>query len=280
MDDQNLPSKPSQDKDYQAASRAMDSDEWPEYSKKKRSKKPLIIALIVIVVLIIAAGVYWLLKDHKSKPAPKATSTTNNQPAPAANNSSSGTTQYVSNGQDLNLSFTYPASWSVSPASNNNSNDQPITVDSPSTTITAADGSKVTGKVTVQIQPGSSQLKNLTSTTVTAAQDSVQFAYKQPTSAQQQYPYLTFLHYANGSNVTGSFEGVMVTGVQPFSKGEAVTPGSLGGLDPIVGASFYTCNTTACSGQGSGSLAITNTTWQNATMFKQVQDLLASLQFH
>jgi hypothetical protein len=123
-------------------------------------------------------------------------------------------------------------------------------------------------------------MNELTSTTVTAAEDSVQFAYKQPTSSQHQYPYLTFLHFANSSSVAGAFEGVIVTGVQPFSKDEAVTPSILGGLDPIVTASFYSCKTTACPGQGSGSLGISASTWQNATIFKQVQAVLASFQFN
>ena len=266
---------------YRAASRAVDEDdEWPEYAKRKFPKglkKLLKIAAIIIVILVLAGASYEIFKHHKtSKPAFK-TSTSTTQPKPASSGHSNGTSQYTANGSDLNLSFSYPSNWTVSPASGTDTTNQTITISSPSTSIQSADGSSVTGKATVSIRAGSAAISELNSGNPMAAANSTQFAYNAPTPDQHQYPYLTFIHFTSGSQASGAFEEVMITGVQLFTKGQQVSSDSLGQLDPIISVSFYKCNDTACAGQGAGLLSISSNTWQNDQLFINVQNLFASL---
>jgi len=269
--------------DYQAAPQAVqDNTKRPSPLKPRRNnKRPILIALLV-VVLAIAIGAYFLFKPHKAVPATKSSNTVSisTQPAPQVTATNASAEQYVSNGKDLNLSFTYPANWTITPPTNSNPNDQAITVTSPSISIQAADGTSATGKVVVNIRPGAATISELNANNPVAAQDSAQIAYSQPTASQHQYPYLTFIHFSNGLTTASAFEEVMITGVQAFTKGAALSAGSLGDLDPIISASFYHCSSTACSETTPGLLSITNSEWQNTTVFRQVQALFQSLKLN
>src|SRR3974390_2125990 len=92
---------------------------------------------IVLVVGLVYEGI--ILSHTKHKP-----SNQNNLVASKSLNSNS--VQYKANGNDLNLSFYYPSSWSVNPATSTDSNDQPISVTSPLIQVYAADGSSHIGK--------------------------------------------------------------------------------------------------------------------------------------
>ncbi len=290
------PSKQETD-DYKLASDSMDDDEdygsgyrAPATNPNKKNRKKLAIVLIVVLLLALGAAGYELFKHrHVATKTPAKTSTTTSaQPPPQTSTNSSTTTHYVSNGKDLNLEFDYPSSWTVTPASANNANDQAIVLNSPSTTLTVADGTSQTGKVTVNIRPGSATITELAAGMATAAQTSAQFAYKNPTPSQHQYPYLAFMHFGSSSsaasaqstNSTGAFEEVMITGITQFNKGDAISAASLNQLDPIISVSFYHCATTACAGQAAGSLSITADNWQNNSLFQQVQALFASLKLN
>lgn len=240
--------------------------------------KPLLIGIVIVLLLGVAGGgaAYWWVKYYH-KTLAKQPHTTPLVPAPTPTNSNT-LNQYVSNGQDLNLSFTYPSNWSVTPSSNSNPSDQPITLNSPLVSITNDKGTTITGKVVVSIRPGSAQLSELASGNAIAAQASAQFAYTKPTSAQHQYPYLTFIQLAGGSNPTSGFNEVMVSGITSFSKGQSITTNSLGQLDPIISASFYQCTGQTCNNAEQSPVSITNNTWQNGSVFQQVQTLFASLQ--
>jgi len=234
---------------------------------------------IVVVVTVVTV----LLFMHHKAPKPAATAQNSNQQSnqPAATaTGSSATQQYISNGNDLNLRFTYPSDWSVTPASNSNASDQTITLTSPLTNVTTSSGSTVTAKVILTIRPGNAQIGELASGSATIAQDSTQIGYTAPTASQHQYPYLTFVHLAGGQNVSGVFDEVIITGISKFMKGQVMTADSLGGLDPIIGARFYQCSTNACDGSGAGALNLTNDMWQNSTLAQQVTAVFASLQLN
>ena len=235
--------------------------------------------LLAVVIIIAGASIgYGLSRQHSKVPAKKTFSAT--RVAPSKTTRSTATINYVSNGKDLNLNFGYPASWSVAPASNNNPNDQTITLNSPLTTILdAATGKAVTGKVTVNIRPGSAQLNELNSGTATAGQASVQYAYNKPTANQYQYAYLTYVHLLSTRNPSGVFEEVLVTGSTQFTQGETVTSANVS-VDPIISAEFYSCSTNACTGSGASPLSITNNTWQSTPVFQQTLALFESLQLN
>lgn len=248
--------------------------------KHKKMWRPILIAVLIIIILAAAGGgTYWLTKHHKATPK-KSTTTQATIVKPTSNTSTSGTQQYVSNGSDLNLSFTYPSTWTVTPASGGNSSDQTITLTSPLTSIPAAGGASVTGKVVVTIRPGTTTPSELNSNTPTEAVASSQFAYTTPTANQYQYPYLSFIHFSTGAPTAGAFEEVIITGTTQFTQGQAVSAALLTGLDPIISATFSKCATTACTSTGAVPLSITSATWTNTALFQQVQSIFASMKLN
>lgn len=255
----------------------------PKHQKQKPkrylSKYWLIVGIFII--LIILSGVFWLSKHHHLTPKTnRTTSKSTIQPVPTTTSSNTAG-QYISNGQDLNLSFSYPSNWVVAPPSNDNASDQTITVTSPLMSIINSAGATVTGQVVISIQPGNTQMSGLASGNATAAQNSVQIGYSKPVASQQQYPYLTFINQAGGKDPTSVFSEVMITGLAQFNQGQPVNGGALAGtLDPIISASFYNCATQACSGSSQTPLYITNSTWLNTDPFLQVLSLFESLQLN
>lgn len=250
----------------------------PNYRPKSWWPRILIGAAIFIILLGVAG--YFYHKNHATtKPAAAAKPVTAAQVVPSVTPSSSTLAHYVSNGSDLNLNFDYPANWSVTPASGNNPTDQTITLTSPTVSINPNGGAAVTGKVVFAIRPASASITELSSGQAAAGQNSVQIAYAKPTSAQYQYPYLTFIHLKGGSNPTGLFEEVLVSGTTQLTASQSITDTSIS-VDPIITASFYTCTTNACTGSGAVPLSITNATWTSGTVFQQTLAIIESLQLN
>ena len=278
------PFEPPKDTEEAVQTPAEEQQERLDYVKSIVSpRKPTrtwlrLVVVLVLLGVLLGAGGYVLSKHNKAKtPAKKASSGTS-QVAPSGSTSTT-TTHYVSNGSDLNLSFDYPNNWTATPASGTNTSDQTITLNSPLVTIINSAGASTTGKVTFTIRPGTATLNELSSGQATTAQASVQIAYSKPTSAQYQYPYVTFIHLKGGANPTAAFEEVLVSGTTQFSAGQGITDTSVA-ADPIITASFYSCATAACSGAAETPLSITNDTWLNNTVFQQTLTLIESLQLN
>lgn len=244
----------------------------------------------MLLVLLIAGTIFFFFVRHRSQRTPTQATTVSQgstaaqqQTTPQSSQTSAGdssTKQYVSNGSDLNLRFTYPASWSVTPPSNSNTNDQTITMTSPVQSMTDADGASVNAKAILTIRPGGAQATELASGTAVIAQDSTQIAYSAPTASQHQYPYLTFVRLAGGTASKNVFDEVIVTGITKFTKDQTLTAEGLSGLDPIISARFYQCSTDACSGAGASALHMTDAVWQNAALARQVSAIFTSLQLN
>jgi hypothetical protein len=248
---------------------------------KGPKRKGPVTVFVVVAVLVIAGGIVggFLYDKHSKTTKAEQKNSTEQTISPSSNSIVSTTKHYISNGNDLNLDFDYPSNWTVSPPSNDNPNDNTITLNSPLTSITSAGGTQVTGKVTVSIRPGSDQLSELSSGTATAGQTSVQISYADPTADQYQYPYLTFIHFAAGPNPSQAFEEVLISGNTPYTQGTSLTESSIS-VDPIISASFYDCLTKACTGSDAVLLSITNNSWQNETIFQQTLTLLESMQLN
>jgi len=250
----------------------------PSKAKSSHKFKFWLPVVAVILIIVLAGGGYLLVKHHSPSKTPKTTSSVVKPTAVSTNPNSNS--QYVSNGQDLNLTFSYPADWTVNPPTNHNPTDQAITVTSPLTSLTSASGSSVTGKIVVSIRPGAATISELAAGNSTAAQNSVQIGFTTPLPSQQQYPYLSFIYLPGGSNPSGQFDEVMVSGLMQFTQNEAVTTADLELLDPIISASFYSCTTQACIGSGEVPLSISMDSWQNDNPFIETLNLIQSLQLH
>jgi hypothetical protein len=232
-------------------------------------------------VIVLGAGAYFLVlhRQPAARPAAAASGATSNQPTADASGDSTPTT-YVSKGNDLNLSFTYPANWQAAPASGGNSDDQTITLTSPRTGMADAQDESVIARAVLTIRPKGTDITELDAGTATVAVTSYQIAYSSPTKVQHGYPFLTFVHLAGGSNPQKLFEEVMVTGAAKFSANQTLSSYSLLNLDPIISATFYQCSTQACTGSGAEPLSITSDIWQSSDLGQQVLGIFQSLQIH
>src|SRR5262249_13790466 len=120
-------------------------------AKQKRGRRKFLIGCsIIILVIVLAAGRYILLHHKTKKPTKQTTTNQQNLPQPAAD-TNSGTSDYTAPADGLNLGFSYPSSWTASPASGQTSDT--ITVTSPLVSLPdAATGANVTGKVVILIR--------------------------------------------------------------------------------------------------------------------------------
>lgn len=257
-----------------------------QHASQHRTHKKMLLAIIAVLVILLAVGgtaAYWLIAKHKAPQKPIASSNTQQTatvPPPTNTSATSSLVQYTSNGNDLNLTFSYPSNWTVTPPSNSNTNDKPITLTSAMMSMADAKGNAVTGKVVISINPGGTSLPELAADKATSSAASVQFAYTKPTPAQHQYPYLTYVHLNGGGNPSGLFEEVIITGITAFAKDQAILPESVTQIDPLITARFYQCSTQDCATADATSLSITASEWQNTDAFSQVQAVFASMQMH
>jgi len=245
--------------------------------RQKRGKRKLLIITIILIVLIGLGAAGYVLLHHKNKAPAKQAATTQNLPAPAAN-TNSGVSEYTAPADGLNLAFSYPTDWTVSPASGQSG--KAITITSLLVSLPDATGTNTTGKIVVSIRGDISNISELASAQVTTAQDSVQYAYKAPTTAQHQYFYVSFLHFASPVTAQGAFQEVAITSVNQLPKGTAITSDLLGEVDPLVTASFYACTATPCTGSGQALVGVTGASWQSNKALLQVQTLFESLKFN
>jgi len=247
----------------------------PNVPKEKTGLK---IAIIVIIGLLLIGGLTYYIGHKPTKPKGHISSQKIIQVTP--NNTSSPDVKYVSNGNDLNLSFSYPQNWSVAPPTNDNKNDNTITLTSPLSTVINADNTSVVGKIIIQVRPGTDTINELNNNTPITALASAQIAYSQPTANQTSYPFISYVHFSNGSKASGAFEEVIITGGISFALGQSISAEYLSGLDPIISASFYQCATQSCIGTSQSLLSINSNTWQNTSIFKQVLTTLESFQLN
>jgi hypothetical protein len=251
----------------------------PNQQLNAPKKKNRLLIIISIVVGLILIGVVVFLVIHKS-PKPKGHISSQKIIQVVPSNTPSTMTTYVSNGNDLNLSFNYPNNWSVTPPTNDNKNDQTITLTSPLTTVINADNDSVVGKIVVQVRPGTATADELNSNSPITSQASIQIAYTKPTTNQTSYPFISFIHFSDGSKATGSFEEVMITGGLSFSQGQSISADDVSGLDPIISANFYQCAAQSCTGSNENFLSINLDTWQNASIFQQTLAIFQSFQLN
>jgi hypothetical protein len=231
-----------------------------------------------VIALILIGGVVYFVGHKAAKPKGHITGQKIIQVTPS--NTTGTITKYVSNGNDLNLALAYPNNWTVTPPSNDNPKDGTITLTSPLTTVINADNASVVGKIVIQIRPGTDTINELNSNSPITPIASVQIAYTKPTTNQTSYPYISYVHFSDGSKASGAFEEVIITGGLSFAIGQSISAEYLSGLDPIISASFYQCSTQSCTGASQGLLSININSWHNTTIFRQVLAIFESFQLN
>ena len=229
---------------------------------------------ILLAVVIVGFGVY-LLFFHSKAPAAHST----HQASSMANHTSSSsnakaapvsTQSYTAT--NFNLSFNYPTGWTVV-----NSGTGPMTVTSPPMQLTSADGSLVTGQVTMTIQAQGQIPASFSAGTALAVLNSQHITYKQPTSSQASQTYLSFVQYSS-TNTKGGLDGIYVTGNYGYVKDQDIPASDINNVNPLITITFTKCGNSACT-MNLIPLSIASTLWSKSEFQAPILTTLRSFAF-
>jgi len=218
-------------------------------------------------LLLLGGAAYWKFGMSKSKPAPSKTTTKQSQQTPSAPKSEP-TKQYTST--NFNLSFSYPETWTVTDTGNGQ-----LTVVSPATALSGADGQTMTGQITMTIRAKGQGLTAFDKGNGTAVMDSQKVSYSNPTSSQRAQTYLTYVQYP-ATKAAGALDAVFITGDFGYKKDQAVPQVDLAQIDPLVMVTFAKCTDNACSASAPTNIA--GVSWTGTTS-SATETMLKSLSF-
>jgi hypothetical protein len=228
----------------------------PKYRKKSKVKRIISILIILIILGVLGAfGYKWY--SHRNTSA-KKTSTATEQPQakPAAK-----TKHYDS--VNFSLGFDYPEDWTVT----DQDGSGVLTIKSPTTELTDANGQKTTGNIALIIRNKQQKLSEFDAGNATAALDSEKIAYKQPTQTQRGSTYISFLQYAK-TTASGALDGIYVTGDNGYKALQAVPKVDIAKGDPLINVTFIS---------GGKPLSIASSSWKDNNFSDPIKNLLESL---
>ncbi len=283
--EQTNPSVDSGEQDiFEAASHATDSTEYSQYMPLRKPKKkwPKVVGLVLLGLIVLAAvgaGGFVLAKHFSSsKPAAQTNSKAKQQNTQASSGSqpqtqpqtqaTTTTKQYTST--NLKLSFSYPDKWVVV-----DSGGGKLTVTSPSTQLTGADGQTQTGEIIMQVEnQASADMSAFKTGSAVAVLPSQKIAYSNPTGTQRANTYLSFLQYA-ATTTHGALDGVYITGNLGYTKGQTIPESDVAKVDPLVRVVFVKCSDTKCS--STTPLSISSDAWNDSSFNGPIVTMLKSL---
>lgn len=239
---------------------------------QKHPARQLLIGLVLIVV--IGLGVYWLF--FSSKASPKHTSASSSksqtQSSEAKNNNVTHVPTHAYNSSDFNVNFNYPDGWAVVDSGNG-----PMTVTSPSMSLTSASGKAVTGQIIMTVAKQGQLPAKFTAGTALAVLDSQEIAYTQPTAAQTSQTYVSFVQYSS-TNTRGGLDAIFVTGNFGYQKDQIIPTSDIAGVDPFISLSFSECGNSACT-TNLTPLTIASTSWNQSSFKAPIVTMLSSFAF-
>lgn len=244
-----------------------DGTDYTPTAPAKRKRRWPIIVLVLILVAAAAGGAYWF-GSHKAK-QPANGGTTHQAPIKPGPTPTTATKTKHYDSVTYTLGFDYPENWVV------NDTTSKLTVTSPTTQLTGADGSAHSTHVVVTIQNQQTTVPGYPSDGAVAALDSDHLTYKQPTAVQRAQTYLSFLSY----HQQNSLDQLFITGDNGYQQGQNVPLSDIVKGNPLVSVSFETCSTDDCSGTPTPT-TLQASTWKSAAASKQVTDLLQSMQLN
>ncbi len=181
--------------------------------RERRKHKKLIIFISggAALALLLLGAAYWFFfaRDNAKQPAQTTNSgqqQAQNTPAPEPEDP----TPVVFKSTKYNIELTHRKDWTLKEASTGE-----ITITSPSTSYTRADGKSTTGVFTVKFRVGVPEAMKATIDKSVAARDSEVIAYDDPPQTQRFY---TNLSYAGQKDIFNFF---IVTGNTALKKGNA-----------------------------------------------------------
>jgi len=182
--------------------------------RQRRHHKKILLLVIggaVLLVLLAAFAAYWfLVRDDKASQAkPAATQSAKKQTvaAPVVD-----PTPVSFKSTKLNIEITHRKDWVLK-----ESTDGEITITSPQTSYTKADGRATTGVFTVKLRKGVPDAMKATIEKSIATRDSEVIAYAAPTEQQRQYTNLSYVGIQKDA-----FNFFIVTGSTELKTGNAL----------------------------------------------------------
>ena len=245
----------------------------PVGQKQSWKRRSFIAVIIVVLIIAIGVGVHWLFSSPKHTPIYKAASQTASNTRTSSNSkapSSGPTKSYTAT--DFNLSFNYPAGWTVF-----NNGSGPMTVTSPSTQLTSASGQTVAGLITMTIQPQGQIPASFSAGAALAVLNSQKISYTHPTSAQLSQAYISFVQYS-ATTTKGGLDGVYLTGNYGYQKDQTIPSSDIAKISPLVTVTFTKCGNTACT-SNLNPLTIASTSWSKSAFQTPIKNMLASFAF-
>jgi cytoskeletal protein RodZ len=237
--------------------------------KGKGGKKWLIILIVLLVLAAIAAGAFMLLKKPKTTTKDNAAQTTN-QPAntttPAQDAEAADMKTYDS--PNFALTFKYPADWTVNDATTG------LTVISPKTTLTDADGEDTPAAVVLHIRTQQSSIPEFKSGNAAAVLTSKNIAYTAPATGQRGNTYLSFVQYAS-TTTTGALDSIYITGNAGYQKGQDIPMKDVAKVNPLINVSFVDCSKNCTP--TSLAISVSAASWSSNSLNQTVETMLRSL---
>lgn len=181
--------------------------------RERRNRKKLLILGVggAVVLLLLAGAAYWFfLRDKGAKQPAQATTEQQSEQSEPPSPTPADPTPVAYKSTKLNLELTHRKDWKVAEAA-----DGEITLTSPSTAYTKADGQATTGVFSVKLRKGVPEDMKATIEKAIAPRKSEVIAYTEPTDQQRQY---TNLSYAGTKE---AFSFFIVTGNTEFKVGGA-----------------------------------------------------------
>lgn len=170
--------------------------------KPKHSKRMMLIAGGAVLLLLAAGGAYWFfMRDSKKEPA-QANTQQQNQAEPAEEAVDPTPVSYKS--EKLNIELTHRKDWKLKESAAGE-----ISITSPATSYSRADGEAAAGVFTVKLRKGVPDAMKTTIEKAMAPRASEVIAYAEPTEEQREYTNLSFAgtkDFFNFFIVTGSTE--------------------------------------------------------------------------
>lgn len=227
------------------------------------------LAAAVVILVAAAAGSYWLGNHQarqKEPPAVIATKRSGSQTKQSTRQTQTAITPTKNySSTNYGLSFDYPKTWTVSDTT------AKLTITSPPTQLTTADGNKSSVQVVVTMQNPQAAIPGFPANGAVASLASDHVTYKQPSTVQRAQTYVSYLSYSTANGL----DALYVTGDNGYQQGQQVPLTDVTKGNPLIGVSFNACPDENCTTPK--ATALSANAWKATLTSKDVANLLESI---
>ncbi len=249
--------------------------------KPKKSHKVRNTILIVLLVLLLMGGgaaAFWVYeKKFKDEPtavqntAKTSPQTDKETPSPSGQQDPFTKQMTTYESSNFSLSVDHPEDWE--PAEHNGV----LTITSPITTLTDANGQTTQGKVLLTVRPKQANPEELSKGNAVAVLESQKVDYTHPSAGQRGSTYISYLQFAE-TTTKGGMDGVYITGDAGYQYAGYVPKTDITSVDPLINVTFINCANEVCAKSAQSPLTISSTSWKG-NLKDTVEAMLKSFTF-